>query len=137
MDLGPTAAAIARDPLPSGMGEAERRVLAACGDSPNLVNLSRVRTWLTTGADLELDVLPAIALCRSKKPPGWAPNNLSYFDGPVADALAQRTKPMPEMTDDERWTIPPALRRTRTADPFLDELGDAVAAAYRKAGVSG
>lgn len=85
------AAADARDPRFREVGE---KVLALCGDSPNLLNYGRVDSWLKAGADPELDIFPAVAAGVAKL--GKAPNSLNYFDGHVADAVARRTRPMPE-----------------------------------------
>jgi hypothetical protein len=89
-DLGKSADACARDPRLKAVGE---RVLALCGDSPNLLHYARVETWLGSGADPELDIFPTITAVVAKL--GKAPSSLNYFDGPIADAVARRTKPMP------------------------------------------
>jgi len=60
-----------------------------------LQDLSRPFAWLADGCDLDLDILPAVRRVAARASPmaikGW-----NYFDGPVADAKANRTKPMPE-----------------------------------------
>ncbi|HEX6991908.1 MAG TPA: hypothetical protein VF151_08475 [Gemmatimonadales bacterium] len=85
------ADARARDPRFHEVGQ---EVLRLCGDSPNLLNYGRVEAWLRAGADPELDIYPAIRTALAKR--GKPPNSLNYFDGAVADAVARRTKPMPE-----------------------------------------
>ena len=54
----------------------------------------RIAAWLRYGADLELDVLPVIAQ-RTANARASPIRDWSYFDQPVADALARRRAPMP------------------------------------------
>ena len=70
----------------------------ALGNPPALLNLGRVGTWLRSGADLQLDILPTLAAVlkrQRQRDPGWTPSTLTYFDQPVADALARRIAPQP------------------------------------------
>lgn len=123
-----------RDPIQVAMDA----VFDACGRSPNLVNLGRVRAWLDDGCDLDLDILPSIASCLAKKPPGWAPNNLKYFDRPVADAKASRLAPMPEGNPDGNFPDLPQFldRRPKPADAgFITELADALVRIESRAGI--
>ena len=89
------------------------RVLALLGNNPNIVNFSRIDAWLRGGADPERDIYPAIRAVLAKKPAGWCPSNLTYFDNPVAEAIATRLKPMPEVTH-EQSRIPGFLDRRKT-----------------------
>lgn len=56
----------------------------------------RVHFWLGNGADPELDIYPAIQAVMARRNGQGPPRSLNYFDGPIADAYAARTKPMPE-----------------------------------------
>lgn len=74
-------------------------------------DLNRPKAWLAAGCDLELDVLPAIGrVCRDKPP--MSVKSWGYFDGPVMDAMRQRTKPLP--------TASPASSEARK--PFVQKL---------------
>ena len=69
--------------------------------STELMVLTRPLAWLEAGCDLEADILPAIrAACARASPQrirSW-----KYFEQPIADAKANRLKPMPEGRTDER-----------------------------------
>jgi len=90
-------------------------------NSPRLFVFGRVNTWLERGATPEeiLDVVPRVA-----KQGFWRGNNLNYFDGFIADAIAARTKPMPEARkrDDSEGT----RKRTDGGYQPLPELPDDV-----------
>jgi len=129
---------VTRDPL----AIAQQRVLEACGRSPNLeLTQHRVKTWLEAGADLEADILPAIAGVlsvrrASLRDPDWLPNGLSYFDKAVTEAQRQRTKPMPEITDEQRFALPDFLNRNRkqAAPRFMSEIQQVLAKAQGQGG---
>ncbi len=86
------------------------------GRNPNIVNWSRLDVWLAAGCDPDRDILPAVAGVLARKPPGWCPSTLSYFDNPVAQAKADRLKPMPEATNEPQFSN----RRAKTnGDSFI------------------
>lgn len=62
-------------------------------NNPRLHVFGRINTWLVNGALPEeiLEIVPRVA-----KQGYWRGGNLNYFDGFIADAIAARTKPMPE-----------------------------------------
>ncbi len=62
-------------------------------NSPRLMVFGRINTWLEKGAlpDEIIDVCTRVA-----KQGRWNGSTLNYFDGFIADAIAARTKPMPE-----------------------------------------
>lgn len=62
-------------------------------NSPRLMVFGRVNKWLEDGATPEeiIDVCTRIA-----KQGNWAGNNLGYFDRPIAQSIADRTKPLPK-----------------------------------------
>jgi len=90
-------------------------------NSPRLFVFGRVNTWLENGAlpDEIIDVCTRVA-----KQGFWRGNNLAYFDGFIADAIAARTKPMPEARkrDDSEGT----RKRTDGGYQPLPELPDDV-----------
>lgn len=53
-------------------------------------NTSSITKWLEAGADPDQDILPELRRAVGRDIRSWG-----YFDGAIADALAQRTKPMP------------------------------------------
>lgn len=57
-------------------------------------DLSRPKAWLAEGCLLETDILPAIRRVAERAAP-MSIKNWRYFDGAVADARANRTKPLP------------------------------------------
>lgn len=62
---------------------------------PNILMLTVPLKWIEEGCDLERDILPVIkALCQDKTPDSIKTWN--YFTGAVADARANRLKPMPK-----------------------------------------
>lgn len=64
-------------------------------DDPNwLGDAGMVGSWLNSGADLELDILPTIRRVMARRGQG-PPRSLSYFNQAIADAMATRTKPLP------------------------------------------
>lgn len=54
--------------------------------------------WLEAGADPVADVLPAVRKVHAERSgkPGYPPKSPAYFAQAVADAVAARTRPMPE-----------------------------------------
>lgn len=96
-------------------------------NSPRLFIFGRVNTWLSDGAlpDEIIDVCTRVA-----KRGRWSGSNLSYFDGFIADAIAARTKPMPEAkprADSEgvrrpRTRYEPPPERTPDEQDRLDRL---------------
>lgn len=53
-------------------------------------NTAAITRWLEAGADPDQDILPELRRAVGRDIRAWG-----YFDGAIADALAQRTKPMP------------------------------------------
>lgn len=86
-------------------------------DDPNWFgDYSRLQVWLDTGHDFDLDILPTITRIMAKKT-GPPPSTLKYFEKAIADAKAQRLKPMPE--GDPRNAQP-----SRHANPALNAHAD-------------
>jgi len=84
--------------------EADLRAAAgACLNDQSfaLSDLTRPLAWVASGCDWELDVLPTVKTVSARAGPkairGW-----KYFEPAVADAKANRLKPMPEGRTDER-----------------------------------
>jgi len=84
-----------RDPI--------REALTSIGawDDPNCrINGARVLDWIRQGADLDLDIIPTLqaVIDKARRTQGanWLPSTMSYFDRPIADAIARRTNPLPE-----------------------------------------
>jgi len=120
---------------------ASERVLACIGalDDPNLrVHAGRLTAWLSSGADLELDILQTLpvvlAKARQRRGPGWMPTSLNYFDGAVADAVARRTKPLPEPKEQSHGN----RNRSPQRRSFDDEMRaiDAAVASSRSGGLA-
>jgi len=90
-------------------------------NAPNLFVFGRVDVWLKQGALPEeiLEICPRVA-----KQGRWSGRSLNYFDGFIADAIAARTKPMPEARkrDDSEGT----RKRTDGGYQPLPELPDDV-----------
>jgi hypothetical protein len=77
------------------------RILDTLGNPPSLLNLGRVATWVRQGASIEYDVIPTLAAVyrrQRQRDPSWTPSTLSYFDQPIANAVAARSQPMPAAT---------------------------------------
>ncbi|MFD1623897.1 hypothetical protein [Azospirillum griseum] len=112
---------LAGDPVPSGNPQpepngglrvilAERAIIhafdnaraAAFGEDqrrpfPHPTDITHAKRWVAAGADDALCEGVFSAICaamaaRSQAPPG----TLSYFEKPIADAIAQRNRPMPK-----------------------------------------
>jgi hypothetical protein len=61
-------------------------------NSPKLMVFGRVNKWLEDGAEPD----EIIEICtRIAKQGRWNGSSLSYFDGPIAQSIADRTKPLP------------------------------------------
>ena len=65
-------------------------------NSPIPLDTSPLRAWLEWGADPEIDIIPAIRRVLEQRG-GNPPRSLKYFDGPIADAMANRNAPKPEV----------------------------------------
>jgi hypothetical protein len=60
---------------------------------PNLFVFGRVDAWLKAGADPETEIYP---ICMKLAGNGrWNGSSLAYFDNAIAQAIADRTKPLP------------------------------------------
>jgi uncharacterized protein YdaU (DUF1376 family) len=94
----------ARDCITESM---QAELFAAAGNSlnlpasPDLQVMARPLYWLQQGADWNLDIIPTIKLHATKGRP-YTIRSWNYFDGPIADAMARRTRPMPKGNADER-----------------------------------
>lgn len=62
-------------------------------NSPKLMVFGRIDAWLKAGAEPEIDIYPVLTKINAQG--RWNGSTLSYFDGPVAQSLADRTKPLP------------------------------------------
>lgn len=67
----------------------------AIGTAAGLELLSMPRSWISSGCNLEEDILPAIR-ARSAKMPKRSINSWNYFSQAVADAKAARTATLPD-----------------------------------------
>ncbi|NIJ40365.1 uncharacterized protein YdaU (DUF1376 family) [Parvibaculum indicum] len=87
--------------------EMEEQLFEAAGNAlnvpagPDLLSMARPLTWLESGADWELDVLPAVRAHAARGRPHTI-RSWFYFDSIIADAKAKRLKPMPEGRTDDR-----------------------------------
>lgn len=86
-------------------GDAVLDAIGVAGDPRWQGNYGRVQAWITWGADLELDILPAIRAVMAKRN-GAPPKSLNYFDGAVAEAHERRTRGLPSGAAEQ-----PAKRR--------------------------
>ncbi|WP_209881469.1 hypothetical protein [Azospirillum soli] len=76
--------------------------LVGVHDDPRwLGSYGRVQQWLADGADPELDIYPTVQRVMARRGAQGPPGSLDYFDLPIADAIASRTRPMPEGTHHE------------------------------------
>lgn len=72
-------------------------------DDPNWTgNYSRLKVWIETGHDFDLDILPTIRAIMLKRKGQGPPGNLKYFEKAIADAKATRLQPMPKGKAHER-----------------------------------
>lgn len=83
-----------RDPIRTAMES-----IGAWNDPNCRISGGRVLEWIKAGSDLDLDILPTLdavmAKARAREGPAWMPTSMTYFDKPVAKAMANRTKPVP------------------------------------------
>lgn len=89
--------------------------------STALIVLSRPIAWLEDGCDLERDILPAIRAASARAGP-QSIRTWKYFDRAVADAKANRLKPMPEGRTDERTRNHEPQRRPTSFDANIASL---------------
>ena len=96
-NLSPTPA---RDPLSTAaaaLAVEKVQALFEAMNNPNIVNFSRVSLWLSEGADVDLDILPAIRETtrrQCEESPDWCAHYLQYYDRPVRKWRDQRMAPM-------------------------------------------
>jgi hypothetical protein len=64
---------------------------------PQLGMTSTLQSWITSGADYDLDILPAVTALAGKKKSGVI-NSWTYFSGAVADTMALRTAGLPPVS---------------------------------------
>jgi len=68
-------------------------------DDPNWFgDTGIVASWINSGADLELDILPTIRRIMKRRGSQAPPRSLAFFNQAIADAMATRTKPLPPGT---------------------------------------
>ena len=123
---------------------ATERVIEAAGADPDkqagwMTASATVQKWLGHGADLELDVLPAIAAAMVSRRGRGPPNSPSYFDRPVLEARERRLAPLPDVTV---APIDGARNGSRKPNDFADrqhalDAGLAAAALRRLAPIGG
>jgi hypothetical protein len=70
-------------------------------NDPNCaISGGRVLEWVRQGADLDLDILPTLKAVTERKRkrdgPQWMPRSLVFYDDAIANAIASRTRPLPE-----------------------------------------
>lgn len=80
----------------STVGREVLRLIGVADDPRWLGDWGRVAQWLADGADPDLDIYPTVRRVMERRKSQGPPSSLSYFDKPVADAIATRTRPMPE-----------------------------------------
>ncbi|MGH6830176.1 MAG: hypothetical protein ACREDG_03375, partial [Methylocella sp.] len=74
------------------------RIYAALETAMNRTAFSggRIHAWLRDGADVELDILPTIAMVGAEATRrGGIIRSPTYFDAAIVDAKTMRTKPLP------------------------------------------
>lgn len=81
-------------------GDALLEAIGVAGDPRWQGNYGRVQAWITSGADLELDILPAVRSVMAKRN-GVPPKSLNYFDGAVAEARERRTRGLSSGTTEQ------------------------------------
>ncbi|QCN95863.1 helix-turn-helix domain-containing protein [Azospirillum argentinense] len=91
--------------------------IVGVADDPNwLGNYSRVSKWLADGADPEQDIFPTVERIMARRGAQGPPRSLEYFDRAIADAIASRTRPLPEGNPNvERRQVPRHPRRNAWA----------------------
>ena len=104
--------------------EMERQLFDAAGNAlntpsgPDLLSMARPMHWLEIGADWELDVLPTIKAHAARGRPHTI-RSWFYFDGPIADAMARRKRPMPEGRTDDQSSNRPTGGDSRRRSTYL------------------
>ncbi|PPD07079.1 MAG: hypothetical protein CTY28_11345 [Hyphomicrobium sp.] len=91
------------------------RVIAAANGSLNplsrhMTAVNDVLGWINAGADLELDIIPAVKRVAHRKPPGSI-KTLGYFAGAVADERDRRLKGLPAIASTGHSAQPRAHMR--------------------------
>jgi len=82
----------------STVGREVLRLIGVADDPRWLGDWGRVAQWLADGADPDLDIYPTVRRVIERRKSQGPPSSLSYFDKPIADAVATRNRPMPEGT---------------------------------------
>lgn len=92
----------ARDPEPEAKAPPDpallrsvgERILDTLGADPArwMGHFGPVQAWLAAGADVDADILPTVERIGRTKPDGWCPGNLTYFDKPILQAMAERNR---------------------------------------------
>ena len=93
-------------------GKAVLEAMGVAGDPRWTGNYGRVQAWLTSGADLELDILPTIRRALEKRGNQPPIRSLGYFDQAIADTLAKRTGSLPKPSPNG------AIADPKPYDPF-------------------
>lgn len=93
----------ARPRPPDRFDAATEAVIEAAGADPSkqagwMTAQVAVAKWLSRGADLDRDVLPAIRAVMISRRNRGPPNSPAYFDRPVIEALESRLRPLPDVT---------------------------------------
>lgn len=102
----------------------QTRLMQAGGRALDRVNrhnwhdLSRPLAWLDAGCQLERDVIPTIQRICARASPGSI-GGWNYFDKPVAQAKADRERPLPEVSAHERSRD---TRRPSRKSAHIDEI---------------
>ena len=93
-------------------------------DDPNCrIHGARVMDWIRQGANLDLDIVPTLKAVLSKArkrrdDPAFLPTSLNFFDQAVADAVAARTRPLPETTTGGAHHAPASDRQRTRSQPY-------------------
>lgn len=82
--------------------EAAGDAMADPARSPGVMVMSEPLSWLRSGADPELDILPTIRAKAANRPPGSV-GSWAYFTAAIMDAKARREREhqTPEISDDQ------------------------------------
>jgi len=102
--------------------EAGGKALASPASRPNLLMVSAPLGWLNDGADLELDVLPAIRATAARATPGSI-TTWNYFAKPVAQAKTQRTASLPVAEPVRAPWAPPRQMTVSEMNAMLEAMG--------------
>ena len=98
-------------------------------DNPNThLTGGRVVEWMRQGADLDLDILPTLKAVterrRKRDGPQWLPNSMSFFDQAITDAVAARTRPLPEGNPNAKPAHAQPSRPSARRNGFLALIAD-------------